>query len=262
MNRDAREAEAEIPFADGNVSAVVRIGETVRRNTGPWTPAVHALLRHLSAAGFTGCPEVLGTDEKGREVLSFVPGETAPASLEGYADDATLEAVARLYRAYHDAVSGFIPPADATWRFTVGAPTRGEIVCHNDLAPWNTVFEVGEPVALIDWDFAAPATRAWDLAYALWRWAPLYPEERFGPPAERARRIARFCAAYGWDDPAALLPVIAERQRVMRATLVTWGEAGVPGFAEMLQGDHREGIEADIAFYDRSREEMGHVLGA
>ena len=107
----------ESPFADGNVSGVVRVGETVRRSTGPWTPAVHALLRYLREAGFAGCPEVLGMDEKGREVLSLVPGETAPASLDGYADDATLVAVATLYRAYHDAVSGFVPPHDAEWRF-------------------------------------------------------------------------------------------------------------------------------------------------
>jgi hypothetical protein len=252
--------DAEVPFANGNVSGTVRVGQTVRRGAGPWTPAVHALLRYLKTAGFVGCPDVLGMDEKGREVLSFVPGETAPASLEGYADDATLVAVAELYRAYHDVVSGFVPPEDAQWRFTVGAPAGGEIVCHNDLGPWNTVFVADKPVALIDWDFAAPASRAWDLAYALWRWAPLYAEERFGPPAERARRIAIFCAAYGWHDPAALLPVIAERQRVMRDTLITWGEAGVPGFAEMLQGDHREGIERDIAYFDRARGEMERVL--
>jgi hypothetical protein len=31
---------------------VVRVGGTVRRPTQPWTPAVHALLRHLEKAGF------------------------------------------------------------------------------------------------------------------------------------------------------------------------------------------------------------------
>ncbi len=211
--------DEEVPFEDGNVSRVVRVGQTVRRNTGAWTPAIHALLRYLREAGFTGCPEVLGMDERGREVLSFVPGETAPASLEGCRDDATLVAAARLYRSFHDAVSGFVPPRDARWRFTVGAPEDGEIVCHNDLGPWNTVIAGGQPVALIDWDFAAPAPRAWDLAYALWRWAPLYAEERFGPLAERARRIAVFCDAYGWDDPA----IAARRDRGTTA-----GDAGHP----------------------------------
>ena len=83
-----REAdEREVPFADGNVSSVVRVGDTVRRGTGPWTPTVHALLRHLERVGFEGAPRVLGIDERGREVLSFVPGVTIPPPLTGYRSD-------------------------------------------------------------------------------------------------------------------------------------------------------------------------------
>jgi hypothetical protein len=245
--------QTEAAFADGNVSGTVRVGDTVRRATGPWTPAVHALLRHLRASGFTAVPDVLGIDDRGREILTYVEGETAPASLEGYRADETLVAVARLTRAYHDAVSGFRPPEDAAWRFTVGAPRTGEIVCHNDLAPWNTVFRDGEPIALIDWDFAAPAPHAWDLAYALWRWTPLYPDPAFGEPEERSRRIALYCAVYGWDDPAGLLPIVERRQRVLRDTLVAWGRTGVPGFAEMLAGGHADSIERDLAYLSRNR---------
>lgn len=67
--------QQEIPLRGGNVSTVVRVGNTVRRNTGPWTPSVHALLRHLERVGFTGAPRVLGVDEHNREVLSYVEGE-------------------------------------------------------------------------------------------------------------------------------------------------------------------------------------------
>src|SRR5260221_6573384 len=60
----------EIPLAGGNMSSgVVRVGDTVRRPAGPWTPAVHALLAHLHAVGFDGAPRPLGVDERGREVL-------------------------------------------------------------------------------------------------------------------------------------------------------------------------------------------------
>jgi hypothetical protein len=47
----AGDAEEE-PLTGGFVNKVVRVGSTVRRTTGPWTPGVHALLRHLEAAGF------------------------------------------------------------------------------------------------------------------------------------------------------------------------------------------------------------------
>lgn len=57
----------------GNVGGAARIGDTVHRATGPWTPAVHALLGHL--AGRVPCvPRVLGFDEQRREVLDFMPG--------------------------------------------------------------------------------------------------------------------------------------------------------------------------------------------
>jgi len=47
----------ETPLSGGNATGgVVRKGQTVRRPAGPWTPAVHALLAHLHAAGFAGAP--------------------------------------------------------------------------------------------------------------------------------------------------------------------------------------------------------------
>ena len=57
-----------VPYADdeyaldgGNVAAgVVRVGGTVRKPAGFWTPAVEALLSHLRCSGFTGAPRPLG----------------------------------------------------------------------------------------------------------------------------------------------------------------------------------------------------------
>lgn len=66
--------EAE-ELSGGNTTVVVRIGDTVRRPVGPWTPAVHDVLNHLAAVGFPGSPRVLGVDDAGREILAFVPGE-------------------------------------------------------------------------------------------------------------------------------------------------------------------------------------------
>jgi hypothetical protein len=40
--------EPEVPLTGGDMTAVVRVGDTVRRTAGPWTPAVHALLRQLT----------------------------------------------------------------------------------------------------------------------------------------------------------------------------------------------------------------------
>ena len=39
---------------------VVRHDDTILRAVQPWTPTIHALLRHLEAVGFTGAPRVVG----------------------------------------------------------------------------------------------------------------------------------------------------------------------------------------------------------
>jgi hypothetical protein len=64
----------EQPLAGGNAGGAVLVEGTVRRATGPWTPAVHALLRHLADDGTADVSLVLGIDEQGREVSSFLPG--------------------------------------------------------------------------------------------------------------------------------------------------------------------------------------------
>jgi hypothetical protein len=48
--------DAGVPLGGGNMSSgVVRVGDTVRRPAGPWTPAVHALLTHGSGTSPTPC---------------------------------------------------------------------------------------------------------------------------------------------------------------------------------------------------------------
>ena len=43
---------SETVLHGGDINLVVRIGDTVRRPLGPWSPAVHALLQHFEAVGF------------------------------------------------------------------------------------------------------------------------------------------------------------------------------------------------------------------
>ena len=252
--------EDEIHFEDGNVTAIVRVGGTVRRAPGSWTPAVHALLRHLEDLGFTASPRVLGFDSQGREILTFIEGETIPASLAGFRSDALLAAVAGLLRLYHNATTTFVEPPDVRWRFQIGAPTTGDVICHNDIAPWNTVVQDGQPAAFIDWDLAARAPRTWDIAYALWRFIPLYDNESFGTPAEQGRRMKLFCDAYGLVHRHTLLATIERRQQVLYDTVVAWGKAGVPGFATLWRERHTEGVLRDQAYLRRYRTELEHGL--
>ncbi|WP_344890962.1 phosphotransferase, partial [Nonomuraea antimicrobica] len=203
----------------GGVNHVVRSGDTVRRPAGPWSPAVQALLRHLAVRGFTGAPRGHGFDDQGREILDFVPGQTADHPLPGWARaDEALTGVARLLRAYHDATTGFPAPPDAVWYFPPVEPA--EVICHGDVAPYNCVFEGGRPVALIDFDTAHPGPRVWDAAYAAYRFVPLHDPGHVGahPVEEQARRLRLFADAYGLG--AADRQALAETARARLVHLV------------------------------------------
>src|SRR5436305_15285139 len=97
--------EQEARFPDGGYQE--RHVVTGGRVAGPWTPAVHALLRHLDAVGFDGAPRAHGVDRHGREMLTFIPGDTIPASLEGFRSEEVLRQAAQLLRRYHDATTTF-----------------------------------------------------------------------------------------------------------------------------------------------------------
>lgn len=203
----------EQPLHGGNVSAgVVRVGDTVRRPAGPWTPAVHALLTHLHDVGFRGAPRPLGIDEQGREVLTFARGEVVWPDRFALMERG-LGRVARLIRDFHDAVAGFVPPRDARWQVLIPAD-GAEIIAHHDLAPWNLVAD--EEWVFIDWDTAAPGTRLWDVAYALHGFVPLSAspdQQREDAPA----RVREFADAYGLDERGRreLVPLLARRTRSM-----------------------------------------------
>jgi len=199
-------SDGELLIGDGVTQGIVRIGDTVRRPLRPFSLTVQAYLAHLRDAGFTGAPLPLGVDEQGREVLSFVPGEVPRNPLPpGTAGDEVLVALARLIRALHEASAGWVPPPGAVWGGTparlarpVSTPT--ELVSHRDYYPGNVVFRDGLPVALIDFDLAKPTTRLYDIANALWYWAPFRDPRDRSPAfadADIPHRAAVFADAYG-----------------------------------------------------------------
>jgi hypothetical protein len=198
---------------------VVRIGDTVRRPSEPWTPTVHALLEHLRAVGFPYAPRPLGFDEQGREVLSYIDGECGPAGWAKVVDDEGLAAFARLLREYHDATAGFSPPDGALWADGAPAPGADQVVCHGDFGPWNVVWRGSRPVGIIDWDFARPAPRLHDVAYALEYVAPFRDDAEclrwlsHPAPPDRRRRLERFRTAYGLDATVDLVDAVIDRQR-------------------------------------------------
>ncbi len=187
-----REPLAEILLSGGRLTpGIVRVGSTVRRPAKGNAAFVHDLLLFLEDQGFPFAPRFFGRDEQGRDILSYLEGEMWPDSGSGLSDE-LLEQAARAIRCYHDA--------------TAGSPlAQGhEIVAHHELGPHNTIFQGGHLVGFIDWDDAAPGTRLRDLANAVYNYVDVshWANQTAGV---QARRIRLMCAAYGWDDPIAIV---------------------------------------------------------
>ncbi|HEX3813523.1 MAG TPA: aminoglycoside phosphotransferase family protein [Mycobacteriales bacterium] len=244
----------ERPLSGGFSNVVVQVGRTVRRDTGPWTEAVHGLLRHLDRVGFRYSPRVLGIDEQGREILSFIDGKTAwwpwPAAL--WTDDG-LRSVARMVRELGAAVASFSAPAGTIWH---GGPTTDPAlrIRHGDLAPWNTVWADGELVGLIDWDTAEPAPPLWDVAQAAWYFVPLraaggYQSDGFPTFAEQRHRFGEWCEELD-VEPAAVLSALRAVQAFERDRIAERGGAGIEPYAKFLARGDVAAIDAERAWLD------------
>ena len=190
------------------------VGDVVLRPAKPWTPTVHALLRHLHAEGLP-VPEPLGIDG-GVERVRLVPGDGGE---DAWAHQTTTRSVAsagRLLRRIHDATRGWEPPPHAVWSVP---PEGGDVICHGDPQPGNMSWRDGVAVGLFDWDAARPAPPLSDVAYALEWLTPFSTDpaglHARGPTADvdRRSRIDALLDGYGWDGPIAVVDAVLARQQ-------------------------------------------------
>lgn len=190
----------------GNVGGAVRIGRTVRRPTGVWTPAVHRLLAHLRAKGLRAVPQVYGADARGREMLAYLPGTVVDVDRE-LLSDTQLADVTRWTRELHTAVADF--DDDGPWRF-FGVDTS-TLVAHNDVAPYNVCFQDGRLSGVFDWDLAGPSTPLLELAHLAWTGVPLFQPL---PAAACAHRLEVMASAYGGPTARELLHAVPVRTQL------------------------------------------------
>jgi len=190
----------EFPLSGGaTADGVVRVGDTVRKPPHRNSQLVRDVLLHLERAGFDAAPRWLGADEQGRDVLSWIDGETFtergrmhpyigdPPERITFSDEQRA-AVIRLLRRYHDT---FVD----------------SVICHGDFGPWNIVWRDGMPVAVIDFDNVYDGDVADDVAYAL----RMFVGYGFaaGEPQELVRRTRLALTAYCADFD---VPAILERE--------------------------------------------------
>ena len=235
----AGEGEAVV----GRVTEFVRVGDEVLRPATASTESMKQLLVHLEGCGFGCAPRVVGSKHDGAIRLTWIEG-WVPEEGEGWKVDAVaLESVGRLLREYHDCVRGFAP--EAGLEEGPQAVTQGDIVCHGDIAPRNTVFRDGRAVAFIDWEGIWVASALWDLGHALWQFGPVCDDDdpwlqQWPDSPDRSARITALVRGYRLDlsEVQQLADMVAEVIAGCRRSAAHKAAAGMPAFVRM----EREGV--------------------
>jgi tRNA A-37 threonylcarbamoyl transferase component Bud32 len=250
--------ENEEMLTGGNVSNVYRSGDTVRRELKSDSLKIHKLLKHLENKGFSYAPKFLGIDEKGREILSFIEGEAGNYPLKEYMwSNDVLNEIAKMLRLYHDSVMDF--SIEESWQSIDNTPQPFEVLCHNDFAIYNLIFNQERPIGIIDFDVAGPGPRLWDIAYTLYTCIPLsrvYHSETGEEVnynslqhADRvSQRVKLFFESYGEAIEEDYLEMVLLRLEGLCKTIKRKASEGDIAFQKMIDEGHLEHYQSDIKF--------------
>ncbi len=244
----------------GRKGKIFRIDDKVYRPCGPWSNAIHKLLDHLAGAGFNGAPKTFGFDEHGNEILSYVVGDVYNYPLvNNIATDQALISAAQLLRQYHDLTVSFVARSSfkkLQWMFPGRKPY--EVVCHGDFAPYNVALDGRQTVAMFDFDTAHPAPRIWDIAYAVYCWAPFKTNsyDSLGDLQSQSARAKLFCDAYGLSDSERKLLVSTMINRITALVDYMEEEAdrGNSAFIDNISNNHHLAYLADIEYLKENQQ--------
>lgn len=242
-----------------------RQGDVILRPVRPWTSNVHALLAALRRHGFAAAPLPVGLDAVWERV-TYLPGTTGDLdnSIE-MRSELALRSAASLLRRYHDCSALFLRDlaADRIWQLPARAPE--EVICHGDFAPYNVVLNDGEVTGIIDFETAHPGPRCWDLAYAVYRWAPLSSEigvESLNRLDDQIRRARILVDAYELSivERRSLPEIIIARLEALLAFMEREASRGVERYRRNIEEGHDRTYRLDIAYVSRWSPEIGAGL--
>lgn len=171
-----------------------------------------------------------------------------------------IQRLAELMRKFHDATASFERSENDKWMFSYKGPLDKEVICHNDIAPYNVTFINNMPYGLIDFDTCCPAPRIWNIVYALYRFVPcskkfydIKKQAYRDYDAQKDRQLRRdsirvFFDAYGVECPGNLFELMIERLQALADLIYDEAQNGNVSFQKMMAEGHRDLYLEEIEF--------------
>lgn len=226
----------------------------VYRPSGFWSESVHKLLYHLESKGFYNAPKFLDYDSDGNEILSFVSGDVYNYPLKGnIATDEALISASKLLRQYHDITASFITsPSFESSQWMLPSRSPYEVICHGDFAPYNVALDGDKTIGIFDFDTAHPAPRLWDIAYAIYCWAPFKTNQydALGDLTAQSARARLFCDGYGLSNKerGKLVETMIDRVQTLVDFMQSEANKGNVAFIENIKNGHHLAYLSDIEY--------------
>lgn len=177
-------APADVPFIDklckgvsyklegGNMNKPTLKSNYIYKELNKSTPTIHHFLVHMKSKGLNWLPISAIDLNMKKHVLSYIDGEVPHDMPSWIWNEDILKEVALMMMHWHEASLNFYDN-EPIWYMENNEVH--EVICHNDFAPYNCVFDNAHLVGVIDFDVCSPGSRIWDLAYAAYRFIPLLP---------------------------------------------------------------------------------------
>lgn len=228
----------------------------VIRPMNPWTKSVHHFLAFLEQQQVSFVPKPLQITAE-NESVSFMPGEVFNDPLpDFFYTDEMIVSAAKLLRNFHDVGENYLQLLTGNEQWMLQTKGTIDVMCHGDFAPYNVTIIDHLAANIIDFDTLHPGSRLKDIAYALYRWCPLYSPEFTEISLEKQiQRSKLFLKNYGLDKKVYVeLPdIIVERLEELVAYMRQQASQNNADFQKNIAAGHLQQYETDIQYLTKNR---------
>jgi aminoglycoside phosphotransferase (APT) family kinase protein len=254
-------SDGQTMSATGRKSIAVTHSE-VRRPYNDWSLEVHNLLDFIASNGFSSAPQCLRVEDDAQgnkwEIMSVVAGDTFDFPLQGaIATTSALESAATLLKQFHLASRRYLDTlqqrkdwASIQWMLPARQPV--ELICHGDFSPYNLALSANIVTGVFDFDTAHPGPAIWDVAYAVYCFAPFKTDknDQMGDLSQQIQRARCFCDAYDLSHQDRNLLVVTMIERVQSLIDFMQSDRG----SEYGTAEHLQAYINDVGYLHQHRE--------